>query len=263
MHQASDDHRPRAEWANDQLSVDGESNASCTQCHAELSPPQALAAHSHHPASSSGSSCVDCHMTYTSYGLLKATRSHQISTPSVAASLETGRPNACNQCHLDRSLAWSAAALERWYGQPAPELGEVERAVPASLLWLLAGDAGQRALMAWSFGWQPALDASDPRWMPPFLLQLLDDPYDAVRIVAARALHRHRALGELAIDPLAPPAARREAAAQALARWRALPAELRRDAASLIDDPEGRLGGSEVFLRLWQLRDDRTVILTE
>ncbi|HVS16551.1 MAG TPA: multiheme c-type cytochrome [Thermoanaerobaculia bacterium] len=263
MHQADDDPRPRQAWANDQLGALGESNASCTQCHAGLEAPAALAAHSHHRAASTGSACLDCHMTYTSYGLLKATRSHQISSPSVASSLETGRPNPCNQCHLDKSLAWSAEHLERWYGQQPPALDEVERAVPAALLWLLSGDAGQRALMAWSLGWEPALDASDRRWMPPFLIQLLDDPYDAVRIVAARALKRHPELAGLEVDPLAPPAVRRQAMARALDTWRALPADLRRDALSLLDDPEGRLGGGEVFVRLLRQRDDRVVILTE
>ena len=35
-------------------------------------------------------------------------RSHQVSSPSVAESLPpVGRPNACNLCHLDRTLAWT------------------------------------------------------------------------------------------------------------------------------------------------------------
>ena len=52
-------------------------------------------------------------MPFTTYGLLKTIRSHQISNPSVQATLETGRPNACNLCHLDKTLEWTANALTR------------------------------------------------------------------------------------------------------------------------------------------------------
>ena len=48
-----------------------------------------------------------------------ATRS---AVPSVQATLETGRPNACNLCHLDKTLAWTAEYLERWYRIPRPAL---------------------------------------------------------------------------------------------------------------------------------------------
>ena len=85
-------------------------------------------------------------MSYTTYGLLKAIRSHQVGSPSVQASLETGRPNACNQCHLDQTLAWTAEYLQNWYDVPAPELEADERTVSAALLWTLQGDPGQRAL---------------------------------------------------------------------------------------------------------------------
>ena len=264
LHQERGDLRSRAAWANDQLGVGMDGNRACTQCHAELDPPAALERHSRHDAASSGSSCLDCHMPSTAYGLLKATRSHQISSPSVRESLETGRPNACNQCHLDKSLGWSAEHLERWFAQPAPELDPIERAVPASIVWLLSGDAGQRALMAWSYGWPAALETSDRRWMAPLLAQLLDDPYDAVRIVAARSLRAaYPELGELELDALAPQAARRSAAAAVLARWSALPAELRREPRTLIDGSAGPLPEGDLFHWLWQRRDDRVVILTE
>jgi hypothetical protein len=61
-------------------------------------------------------------MPFTTYGLLKAIRSHQINSPSVQGSLETGWPNGCNQCHQDRTLAWTADYLSRWYDVPRPKL---------------------------------------------------------------------------------------------------------------------------------------------
>src|SRR5438046_6164337 len=48
------------------------------------------------------------------------------------------------------------------------ELTGEEQATSAALLWLLRGDAGQRALIAWSMGWEPAKLASGQAWLPPF-----------------------------------------------------------------------------------------------
>jgi hypothetical protein len=127
-------------------------------------------------------------MPYTTYGLLKTIRSHQISNPSVKATLDTGRPNACNLCHLDKTLAWTAEYLERWYRTPPPPLSDDERRVAASVLTLLKGDAGQRAIVAQSMGWESAKQASGAGWMAPYLALLQKDPYDAVRHIAARSL---------------------------------------------------------------------------
>jgi hypothetical protein len=83
-------------------------------------------------------------MSHTTYGLFKAIRSHTIDTPSVQTSLSTGRPNACNQCHLDKTMAWTAGRLEQWYGIGRPDLDDAESATSAGVLWALKGDAGQK-----------------------------------------------------------------------------------------------------------------------
>src|SRR4030095_924696 len=75
-----------------------------------------LAEHTHHAPSSAGSSCVACHMPFTSYALFTAMRSHRIDNPSAQSTATTGRPNACNLCHLDRSLDWTARTLAKWWG---------------------------------------------------------------------------------------------------------------------------------------------------
>ena len=49
-----------------------------------------VTAHTNHAGGSTGSSCYNCHMPYTTYGLLKTIRSHTVSSPSVAESVETG-----------------------------------------------------------------------------------------------------------------------------------------------------------------------------
>jgi hypothetical protein len=126
-------------------------------------------------------------MPYTTYGLLKTIRSHQISSPSVQATLATGRPDACSLCHLDKTLAWTAAALEAWYVTPRPALGDDEQTVAASVLWLLKGDAGQRAIVAQAMGWPAAQRAAGSAWLTPYLALTERDQYDAVRLIAARA----------------------------------------------------------------------------
>ena len=181
MHKAADDARPLREWADDQLSPRSMGNAVCAQCHRTDS------AHSHHRAGSSGSACENCHMPHTTYGLLKTIRSHQISSPSVQSTVDTGRPNACNLCHLDKTLGWTADRLTEWYGISRPALGEDEESVAASVLALLKGDAGQRAIIAQAMGWRPAQEASGAGWLAPYLALTQKDQYDAVRLIASRS----------------------------------------------------------------------------
>ncbi|MFK7739546.1 MAG: ammonia-forming cytochrome c nitrite reductase subunit c552 [Planctomycetota bacterium] len=179
-------------WRKGQMKPEMLGNAACTQCHDDYADAAQLAQHTGHAPGSSGSSCYDCHMSYTSVGLMKASRSHEITSPDVAVELRTGRPNACNQCHLDQTLAWTAKHLASRYGIAVPELDEDQRTVAASVRWLLTGDAGQRMLAAWSFGQPWARQASGEDWMAPHLARLLDDPYYVVRFNAERSL---RALG--------------------------------------------------------------------
>jgi hypothetical protein len=95
-------------------------------------------------------------MPRTTFGLLHAMRSHQVSSPTVQESIAYGRPNACNLCHLDQTLGWAAQHLHAWYNQPVPELSEDDRTIAAGVQWILKGDAGQRALVAWGMGWESA-----------------------------------------------------------------------------------------------------------
>ncbi|MBI3867346.1 MAG: hypothetical protein HY299_02355 [Verrucomicrobia bacterium] len=201
-----------------QMAQDRESNNACLQCHAALRGQEER--HSHHRGGSAGNECYNCHMPHTTYGLLKAIRSHQISSPTVAASLDAGRPNACNLCHLDRSLEWTADQLKTWYGQPKPEIPAEHRGTAASIVWAVEGDAGQRALMAWHFGWEPAQAISRSDWMPPYLGLLMTDPYSAVRYISQRSLKRLPAFQAIAYDYLAAPADWTRARDEVHQRWK-------------------------------------------
>ncbi|MGB0580800.1 MAG: multiheme c-type cytochrome, partial [Limisphaerales bacterium] len=172
------------QWSDDMLRPGARGDQACLQCHE--SDSYATESHTHHAAASIGSSCQNCHMPHTMYGLLKGIRSHTIQSPSVGETTQMGRPNACNLCHLDQTLAWTASHMERWYGQKQPELSTDQKNTAAGALWALTGDAGTRALVAWHMGWQPAQQASKHDWMAPFLANLLDDEYDAVRFIASR-----------------------------------------------------------------------------
>jgi len=263
MHQRPDDPRRRQDWADDQLKFGMDGNSACLQCHSRFKEVGRLTEHTRHAAGSGGSNCYNCHMPYTSYGLLKAIRSHQISSPSVATSVETGRPNACNQCHQDKTLAWAADLLSRWYGIPRPNLSEDEQRIAATVLWALRGDAGQRALMAWSYGWEEAYKASGNRWQAPYLAQLLEDRYDAVRFIAHRSLRRLPGFQDFEYNFVGPPDHRAAAHQRALRIWAGSqrPPE-RASAPSVLVDGQGRVLEAE-FQRLWKERDDRPVAIVE
>jgi predicted CXXCH cytochrome family protein len=174
-----------------QLAAKAKGNSACVQCHEQYKESAALVAHTHHQPSSSGSECYNCHMPHTTYGILKAIRSHQISSPKVSDDLRVGRPNACNLCHIDRTLDWTATQLKQWYGQENVELTADQKGISRIVDLALSGDAGQRVLAAWHLSWAPALEASTTtNWIFSILGQLLDDPYAAVRCGAERSFRR-------------------------------------------------------------------------
>lgn len=254
-------HSMHASAPDDQLAPRAEGDGACTDCHDPTS--YAAPSHTHHAADSSGSRCINCHMPHTTYGLLKAVRSHRIDSPSVARSLTSQRPNACNLCHLDRTLAWTADALEAWYGQPAPALDAERGRVSEALMLLLRGDAGQRALVAWAMGWPPAQATSDTRWMAPYLTFTLNDPYDAVRQVGARSLRTLPGFADFAYDPLAREDARVEQAGEIIPRWHERQKDdLRGLPPAVLVDPVHGLE-REAITALLRRRDNRPVMLSE
>jgi hypothetical protein len=247
---------------NNQLAAGMETNEACLQCHTAMR--NKVEQHTHHAASSSGSLCYNCHMPRTVYGLLKAIRSHQIDNPSVRKTVATGRPNACNLCHLDRSLGWTSKYLSEWYGQRPFALTDEQEKLSAAILWVTEGDAGQRALAAYSMGWQAARQVSGERWQAPFLAVLLDDPYSAVRYVAYRSLKSLPGESkQVSYDFIGPEAERQKAAREVLARWKNAGREqLDRTGAEILIAPTGALD-EEKLGHLLQRRNNRSMDLQE
>jgi len=195
--------------------------AACTRCHAELATAAAAAAHGRHAASVT---CLDCHLPRIVQGIGAVVRSHRVSSPGDPAMLAAGAPNACNLCHLDRSIRWTVAALARWgvVATIAPSWrraygGDLDFAVGPT--WLTSREPFVRLVAAAAYA-----RAGDRRALPA-LLEALDDPQANPRMWILFAiedlLDRRLSRGEY--DPLAPPATRR----RQLARLRAWAARQR------------------------------------
>lgn len=219
MHPSENDKRPKRQWADDQMKQGMRGNQACLQCHAEFKSDENLTKHTFHTARSTGSNCYNCHMPHTTLGLMKAMRSHTIDSPNVATTVKTGRPNACNLCHLDKTLAWTADHLQRWYDIAPPELSKEEKEIASSIRWILKGDAGQRAIAGWHFGWEPAQKASQTQWMAPFLAELLTDSYDVVRFIGYHSLRALPEFSDWQYDFVGPTKARELSLEKVIEKW--------------------------------------------
>ena len=89
-------------------------NAVCGKCHsaAKFDTPQ----HHHHQAGSAGALCVNCHMPTKTYMVVDVRRDHSFRVPRPDFSVAYGTPNACNQCHKDKSNGWAVDTVVKWYG---------------------------------------------------------------------------------------------------------------------------------------------------
>lgn len=192
---------------NFQLGPGMTTNEACLQCHANYR--SRLTAHTHHAADSSGSLCYNCHMPYQVYSLLTGHRSHRIAVPRVKDSLGTGKPHACNLCHLDRPLAWTQDRLVQWYGHKPEPLDDEDRQFASSLVHLCQSDARSRAVVAHAFSWPAARQASGRDWPGQLLPRLLDEErYPAVRYLLHRGLRALYGAPLPKYDYLAQPAER-------------------------------------------------------
>ena len=120
----------------------------------------------------------------------------------------------------------------------------------------------RRALAAWAFGWGPAQEASGTTWMPPYLAELLNDPYDAVRYVAHRSLRTLPGYAGFEYDYVAGRRERVAAALPVLESWRDGPLPRRRREPALLVDLDGRWRVDDLR-RILRQRDDRPLFLRE
>jgi predicted CXXCH cytochrome family protein len=104
----SDCHDPHG--ANLRAPADGV----CLQCHS--SDKYAAVTHHQHAAANPPLGCASCHMPTRTYMVVDRRHDHSIRVPRPDLSAKLGTPNACNDCHADKSSEWAAAAVERWHG---------------------------------------------------------------------------------------------------------------------------------------------------
>lgn len=219
MHKEPGDLREDRDWASDQLRPAALDGTVCLGCHEAFAEPDARTLHTRHAAGSGGNDCLDCHMPFTTIGFLRGMRSHRVTVPDLRASLDTGRPLACNQCHLGESLAWSMFWLEDWYGQQPVILPDEHRSTAASLVDLWRGDAARRLLAAWNFGRADARALSGSDWQAPHLARMLADDYVAVRQAAATSLLSLPGMADARPDPFTEPGDRRAEADRLHRYW--------------------------------------------
>ena len=206
------------------LALRAPGNGVCAQCH---KPGRyANSSHHHHPESSSGSRCANCHMPETTYMVVDPRRDHSMRIPRPDLSAALGTPNACNSCHADQDAEWALNSLRQWgvnfpdsSSHPARIMNQARqgdaRAIPG--LQEIAGNAGNPAIWRATamvelggFANREAYEAAvellqspDPllrmsavrslEFLPPqqlfgVLNQHLDDPNTAVRMEIARVL---------------------------------------------------------------------------
>ncbi|MFO1395161.1 MAG: multiheme c-type cytochrome [Steroidobacteraceae bacterium] len=93
-------------------------NTVCAQCH--LASKYDTPRHHFHPAGTPGAACAACHMPTTTYMVVDPRHDHSFRIPRPDLSSTLGVPNACNQCHTDRTPDWAAAEIKTRYPNPKP-----------------------------------------------------------------------------------------------------------------------------------------------
>ncbi|WP_163717789.1 cytochrome c3 family protein [Mangrovibacterium lignilyticum] len=65
----------------------------------------------------SGTLCINCHMHGQYYMGVDYRRDHSFRIPRPDLSIKYGVPNACNQCHANKSNEWSESYINQCYGK--------------------------------------------------------------------------------------------------------------------------------------------------
>ena len=216
-----------------------EGNALCSQCHRpeEYDTPNH---HMHKLKGETGTSfrnargellgpgdgalCRDCHMPGRYYMGVDKRFDHSLRIPRPDLSLKLGTPNACTNCHDNKSNEWSLQWVNKWYGErKKPHYGSIlaeasagKTGADSGLLRMINSNLYPEIIRATALGYlsgyqsiraqnamRKALNDPDPllrhaaaeNFMTPdslalfrALVPLLYDPIKSVRIEAANRL---------------------------------------------------------------------------
>ncbi len=132
--------------------------AACIGCHETFAAPE-------HAGTGHGAvTCLECHMPKLVMGIDRYVRTHRISSPTNAKLLAEAAPNACNLCHLDRSIAWTRDELRAGWDVRLPaSIADAYGDESVGDVWLAAKSPAIRLVAAHAYARSPlgryALDA--------------------------------------------------------------------------------------------------------
>jgi Tfp pilus assembly protein PilF len=216
-----------------------EGNALCTQCH-RAEEFDTFQHHFHKYKNESGSPvknkfgeiipvgdgvlCVNCHMPGKYYMGIDWRRDHSIRIPRPDISIKYNTPNACNDCHADKSFQWSEDYIKKYFGERKKHTygftladGFLQKeGADTSLIKLIKSDLYPEIVRATAIQYLSAYDnpkaistiqemlnspepiireraidafnSNNPEVLAKIFIPLLNDPVKMVRIAAASKL---------------------------------------------------------------------------
>jgi Tfp pilus assembly protein PilF len=173
-------------------------NAACGKCHslAKFGNEQ----HHHHKAGSTGALCINCHMPTKTYMVVDVRRDHSFRVPRPDFSVAYGTPNACNQCHKDKSDSWAVDAVAKWYGPKRRQEAHFVEAIYAGRHGLPNAERALTVLIQDSA--KPAIARATALSLLPAYLSPASMPAVQTALADSDALVRSQAVRSL--EPLSP-----------------------------------------------------------
>jgi predicted CXXCH cytochrome family protein len=148
----------------------------CLQCHA--ADKYSVDTHHRHPGATPALACASCHMSTRTYMVVDQRHDHSFRIPRPDLSVKLGTPNACNDCHRDKSVEWAASAVEGWHGTTRKGFQNYAEAFHAA--W--TNQANAAALLA-----AVALDRNAPAFARAGAMTALGGSVSPEHLNAARA----------------------------------------------------------------------------
>ena len=202
----SDCHDPHS------LKLRAEGNGLCLQCH--KSETYNTETHHFHEINTRAAECVSCHMTSKNYMVVDPRHDHSFRIPRPDLSIDTGSPNACNQCHADRSAEWALASINQRYNKDssgfhyahAMDAADQGKADASEMLLRVVSDSDQAAIIRAS-----AMSRLVNYLNPQTIQSVLSALYDEDPLVRTAALNviknmnpddRFQLVGRLLNDPV-------------------------------------------------------------
>ncbi len=112
----------------------------CLQCHDETYQSSSHTKHREHV------SCYACHMPNIVYGVMSIHPTHLIRNPDPTRTVRFNMPNACNLCHLEKSVNWAIRQFNEMWNYEL-ETGDSLFELPEILRGFGMGDAEYRVIL--------------------------------------------------------------------------------------------------------------------